>query len=201
MATDVSEGEIINEASAKKPSKLFMIAGVITGTLILQAAVVFVVIKTVKSSPADVIGDEIKAQQTANHETQDEETQEVLICKLQCPHTNTSRPYIIDMTVCAIVPKHLVGGSKSEGEGKEEGEAASQGIEDEISSNIATIKDRMRTIVSSSDPGTLFLTMSEKPDYGLTTLKRQFKAVLDDVLGKGKIRDVLISEYMPTPVF
>jgi len=199
MVTDVSESEIINEASAKKPNKLFMIAGVITGTLILQAAVVFVVIKTVKSSPADVIGDEIKTQQASKHETQDEETQEVLICKLQCPHTNTSRPYVIDMTVCAIVPKHLVGGQKP---GHEQNAASTaEGIEEEIAGNIATIKDRMRTIVSSSDPGTLFLTMSEKPDYGLTTLKRQFKAVLDDVLGKGKIRDVLISEYMPTPVF
>ena len=65
---------------------------------------------------------------------------------------------------------------------------------------MATIKDRMRTIIASADPSTLCLARSEKPDYGLSTLRRQFKTILDEVLGKGKVKDVMISDYMYNPI-
>jgi len=58
----------------------------------------------------------------------------------------------------------------------------------------------MRTIIAGADAGALGLARTDKPDYGLSTLRRQFKGVLEELIGKGKIQDVLIAHYMPTPI-
>lgn len=200
MATEPTDE---STEQAKKPNKMFMIGGVVMGILLLQSVGVFVAVKMIGKGPAEAAGIEIDAHhQTDAHHEENEETGEVTITKLRCHHTSTGKLFVISMTVSAIVPKHLLHAeaAESSGHGGGGGEAEASGIQTEIEANIATIRDRIRTIVSSAEAGTLCLGMADKPDYGLSTLKRQFKTVLDDVLGKGKIKEVLISDYMPTPL-
>ncbi|MFA5865095.1 MAG: hypothetical protein WC975_10470 [Phycisphaerae bacterium] len=192
------------QAPDKKPNKMMMIAGIIAGILVLEGAIVFVAVKMIGKGPAEAVGIENPAHPRKDRaENTNEQTEEIVIAnQFECPHTNTGRLYVIRMTIYASVPKILIGSGaepKGEKEGKE-GENPDTGIQKEIEKRIASIKDRMRTVIASADASTLCLARSEKPDYGLSTLRRQFKTILDDVLGKGKVKDVLISDYMPTPV-
>ena len=193
-------------APEKKLSKKTTIAGIVTGFLVLELAIFFVGFKIFSKGPAEALGleryDNVSKIQTENPE---HDTQEVLIANLECPHTNTGRLYVIRMTIYASVPKELMKKTKEEGGhgggyGSKSSALESTGVQSEIEKRIATIKDRMRTVIASSDAGTLCLGRSEKSDYGLSTLRRQFKTILDEVIGKGKVKDVLISDYMQTPI-
>jgi flagellar basal body-associated protein FliL len=197
--------------AGKGSKKMMIIGGIVTTVLLLEGGLCLFIYKMVNKGPAEAAGIEVPEKEAPKIETEDPhaKTEEVIIAnQFECPHTNTGRLYVIRMTVYATVPKSLVGESTEgkekekekakegkEGEGKESG-----GITEEIEKNIATIKDRMRTVIAGADASTLCLARSEKPDYGLSTLRRQFKTILDEVLGKGKVKDVLISDYMPTPV-
>jgi flagellar basal body-associated protein FliL len=214
MAEEQAQKEVAAPAP-KKSKKMMMIGGIVAGILVLEGAFVFILVKMMNKGPTEAMGVEtvaVEAHKPDGHETHEDptgKTGEVVIAnQFECPHTNTGRLYVIRMTVYATVPQSLLGekegeeGEKKHGEKEEEkkGEGAESGVQTEIAKNIATIKDRMRTIIAGADPGTLCLARSEKPDYGLSTLRRQIKTILDDVLGKGKVKDVLISDYMPTPM-
>jgi flagellar basal body-associated protein FliL len=201
---ELSQKELSEQAPKK--NKKFLMIGMIAGIPILLGAGVFLGVKVLSKGPADAVAVSIpNPAQQPEEEHANSDTVELKISNLECPHTNTGRLFVIRMTVYASVPKNLMGAATSEGEGegekkKEGAEAQATGIEVEIESRMATIKDRMRTIIASSDPSTLCLARSEKPDYGLSTLRRQFKTILDEVLGKGKVKDVMISDYMYNPV-
>ncbi len=208
----MAEEQASQETQAgKKPNKLIVIAGIVLGVLVLEGAGVFLAVKLVSKGPADIVAEELSEEtqkELAPKGHENEEVVEVLIAKLECPHTNTGRLYVIDMTVYATIPKSLVEDESSGAEdpsghgGSHSSEASNDnnGIRKIIEENIATIKDRMRTVIASADPSTLCLARAEKPDYGLVTLRRQFKAILEDVLGKGVVKDVLISDFMPRPL-
>jgi len=193
-------------AEPKKKSKLPMILGIIGGVVVLEGALFFVLFKVAFKGPAEAVGvvnTETKPTDTeAEHPA--EQTEEIVIAnQFECPHTNTGRLYVIRMTVYAVVPKAEgeKGGGEEGGEKKEGKKAGpTNAIADEVEKNIASIKDRMRTVIAGADASTLCLSKTDKPDYGLSTLRRQFKTILEDVLGKGKVKEVLISDYMPTPV-
>lgn len=191
----------------KKNKKVLMIS-MIAGIPILLGAGVFLGVKVLGKGPADAVAAAIPepAPQPENDHA-DSETVELKISNLECPHTNTGRLFVIRMTVYASVPKKLLEDHAAEGEGGGHGEKKAEtkdamptGIQLDIENRMASIKDRMRTIIASADPSTLCLARSEKPDYGLSTLRRQFKTVLDEVLGKGKVKDVMISDYMYNPI-
>jgi len=195
----------------KGSKKMMIIGGIVAGVLLVEGAGIFLAVKMLNKGPAEAVGFEAPEKESQHEEAVDpnEKTEEVIIAnQFECPHTNTGRLYVIRMTVYATVPASLVGGGapkeggKSEGHGEaKEGEAKTGGgITEEVAKNIATIKDRMRTVIAGADASTLCLARSEKPDYGLSTLRRQFKTILDEVLGKGKVKDVLVSDYMPTPM-
>lgn len=200
------EAEDTTEQAPAKSKKPVMIAGIIGGMVVVQAIGAFVVFKLVSNNgpleAAGIVMPDGHGDQA--HEDEGKDTAELLIAKLQCPHTNTGKLYVIMMTVYATVPKHLLGHKEEAGGGHgssaKDGESEPHGIEAVLKENEATIKHRMRTIIASSDPGTLCLVRSEKPDSGLLTLRRQFKSVLEEVVGKGKIKDVLIPDYMPRPI-
>ncbi len=214
MAGEENDPKETAPASGKGSKKMMIIGGIIAGVLLLEGVVVFVAVKALNKGPAEAVGIEMpeKDSHKLEAENHDQKTGEVIIAnQFECPHTNTGRLYVIRMTVYATVPLSLLGGGdeghekkgggeKEGGHGKEGEGKGSGGIAKEIEKNIATIKDRMRTVIASADASTLCLARSEKPDYGLSTLRRQFKTILDEVLGKGKVRDVLVSDYMPTPV-
>jgi flagellar basal body-associated protein FliL len=191
---------------ASGTKKIVMIAGIAGGVLILNVVGLVFLFKSIGKTPSEAEARENPVAETHDQvETPDEKTVEVSIAnQFECSHTNTGRQYIIRMTIFAAVPKNLVkekSGEKEKKEAEKEGKAAGdEGIQAEIERHLATIKDRMRTVIASADASTLCLARSEKPDYGLSTLRRQFKTILDDVLGKGKVKDVLISDYMPSPM-
>jgi len=200
MATEPPEAAP-DEQTAKKGNKLIVIVAVVAGLLIFQGVGVLIAVKLMNRSPLDAAGIELPDTEEDHESTgqETEETAELLIANLQCPHTSTGRSYVIRMTVYAIVPAHLLTGhgeqgSHGEGEGPQAGDLKAL-----LKKNEATIKHRMRTIIASSDAGTLCLTNMEKPDFALSTLRRHFKKVLEDVLGKDKVKDVLIPDYMPSP--
>lgn len=192
-------------APAKKPKKA-LIAGIIAGVLVLEGVGVFVVAKMLNRGPASAVAGEILDNHTDKEgpEHPTEQMDEVVIVnQFECPHSNSGRDYAIHMTVYALVPKSLAGGE--EGEKKEEKEKKKEGAEPtgfaaEVEKHIARIRDRFRTVIAGADAGTLCLTKSEKPDNGLSTLRRQFKTILDEILGKNKVKDVLITDYMYTPM-
>ncbi len=200
MAEEAQEQEA-QGTSAKSSKKIMIIAGAAAGVLLFEALGIFIAVKLVSKGPAETVAQELEQEQEATLvDHSKEETGEVLVAKIECPHTNTGRLYMISMTVYATVPKSMIKNEEGEGEEGESEESSGPDIEKMIKAKIAEIKDRMRTVVASADTSTLCLARSEKPDYGLTTLRRQFKAILDDVLGKGIVQDVLISDYMPRPM-
>ena len=203
MAKEATEEKPTDTPAKKSKRPLAVIIGIVAGLFILQAVGIFIAVKVIGRGPIEAAGIEIEdtKQSEQAQEPENKETGELEIARLECPHTSTGRLYVIRMTVYASVPKSLLGGPKEGEGGHKAGEAsAPTAVSAELAGHMATIKDRMRTIVAGADPGTLCLVRSEKPDYGLSTLRRQFKGVLEDVLGAGKIKDVLISDYMPTPV-
>jgi len=197
-----AEEEKTAEATPKKSNKLVLGGGIVGGMLVFMVVGVFVGIKIFGQSPTEAMGIEIVEQHGEGEHPESQETAEIPIAKIRCPHTNTNRLYVIEMEVHALVPKHLLGGGEGEGggHGGHGGEAAGGGIEEEIKHHEATIRDRMRTIIAGADAGALGLARTDKPDYGLSTLRRQFKGVLEELIGKGNIQDVLIAHYMPTPI-
>jgi flagellar basal body-associated protein FliL len=207
MAEEELQQKELSADTPKKNKKVLMI-GLIAGIPVLLGLGVFLGVKILGKGPADAVAVSIPdpAKQPED-EHGSEDTVELKISNLECPHTNTGRLFVIRMTVYATVPKSLTEdeaaaeGGEGEGEKKKDAPVIPGGkIGAEIENRMATIKDRMRTIIASADPSTLCLARSEKPDYGLSTLRRQFKTILDEVLGKGKVKDVMISDYMYNPV-
>lgn len=188
MAIETPEELSESEPMQKKPNKAVVIVSVIGGMLLVQCVVLIGVVKVMSKGPAEASAIEID-KQIHGTDAANGQFEEVWITKLQCPYTGTGQSYLISMDVYASVPKRLLKGS-----GKD-----SDGLKADIERHMPVIKDRMRTIVASADHGTLYLGHAERPDYGLSTLKRQFKTVLEDVLGKGTVKDIHIPEYMQTP--
>lgn len=62
-----------------------------------------------------------------------------------------------------------------------------------ITDRSATIKDRVRTIISQSDPSKL----GGGTEPGLETLRRQVKYQLDEIVGEGMVEEVLIAKCIP----
>ncbi len=213
MAMEPEEQMNEDEPEKTSKSKILKIGGIIAASAIFWAGGIFIAVRIAgPPPPEEALAIELEDEGHDDAYIADSaETAEILITKLSCPHTGTSRFYLIDMEVYALVPKSLLGGAGEEGtEGggggknspgakKGEGEAPA-GIEAEIHDNIAAIRNKMRTIIASADPGTLCLPMGGKADYSLSTLRRQFKTVLEDFIGKGKIKEVLIPNYMPRPI-
>jgi flagellar basal body-associated protein FliL len=67
-------------------------------------------------------------------------------------------------------------------------------VEKAIKDDDALIKDRVRTIIAQSDADKL-----GGAEPGLETLRRQIKAQLDEIIGDGKIDDVLVPSLIPYP--
>ncbi len=179
--------------------KLVVISSLVLGVLLLETVGVFCAVKMFGGGPSGSLADTLDGSGQQVKEPQ--EIQEVSVAQLQCTHTSTGRMYLIDISVSVTVAKEYVGSARRHvsGFGKDPGNSE-QGIEKVLASNSATIRDRMLTIVAQADANTLQLPNSRKPDFGLMTLGRQFKKILEEVCGKGKIREVLIPQYKPIPI-
>ena len=80
------------------------------------------------------------------------------------------------------------------------GDAATKGdpaakVKDGIEAHGALIKDRIRTIIASSDPEKL----GGSVEPGLETFRRQVKFQLDEIIGDGLIDEVLVPACMRYP--
>ena len=66
-------------------------------------------------------------------------------------------------------------------------------VKKQIADRDALIKDRVRTIIAQLDPEKL----GGGSEPGLETLRRQVKFQLDDILGDGKVDEVLVPRCIP----
>jgi flagellar basal body-associated protein FliL len=101
---------------------------------------------------------------------------ELNVLDFKAPNKQTGRLFLYDVSVYVTVKTEF----------KERVEAAFKERE-------ATIKDRVRTIISQSDPEKL----GGGTEPGLETLRRQVKHQLDDIIGEGMIEEVLVPRCIP----
>lgn len=188
-----------NQVQGTDNKKLVVISSLVLGVLLLETVGVFCAVKMFGAGPSGSLADTLDGPSQQAREPQ--QTQEVPVAQLQCTHASTGRMYLIDISVSVTVLKEYVGSARRHvaGFGKDPGDSE-QGIEKVLADNSAVIRDRMLTIVAQADANTLQLPNSRKPDFGLMTLRRQFKNVLEEICGKGKIREVLIPQYKPIPI-
>lgn len=101
---------------------------------------------------------------------------EVKVLEFQAFNRKTGRTYRYDISVCVECAKQ-----------------DQKTVEVRRDERRALIQDEFRTLVAKADPQHL-----QEPD--LETLRRQFKATLDEVLGEGLVKRVLIPSCCPYPV-
>ena len=101
---------------------------------------------------------------------------ELVVVEFRAPNKRSGRTFLYDLSIYASV----------RGKNKAAVEAA-------IKDRGALIKDRVRTIIAQSDPEKL----GGGTEPGLETLRRQVKVQLDDILGDGRVEEVLVARCIP----
>lgn len=102
-----------------------------------------------------------------------EKDAEVPIIEAKLPNNQTGRLFLYDLAVVAKV-----------------GEKQKTKVEELLKERQAEVKDRIRTIIASSDPKSL-----QEP--GLETLRRQLSYQLEEDLGHDLIKELLIPKCTP----
>jgi len=108
--------------------------------------------------------------------TDKKKTAEIPVVDFKAPNRQNGRLYLYDVSVAVLTKGDLK--AKVEGALKDREQ---------------TVKDRIRTIISQSDPEKL----GGGSEPGLETLRRQIKHQLDELIGEGLIDEVLIIKCIP----
>jgi len=101
---------------------------------------------------------------------------EIKLIEIKAPNKLSGRTFLYDMQIVVLV------------KGK-----SARDMEKTISEREALIRDRIRTIIAQSDPEKL----GGGSEPGLETLRRQVKYQLDEIVGEGKIDEVLVPRCIP----
>jgi hypothetical protein len=103
-------------------------------------------------------------------------TVELPVCEIRAPNKKSGRTVLYDVSIFAVAKA---------------GQADK--LKELFSARDALIKDRVRTIIAELDPDLL----SGGSEPGLETLRRQVKFQLDQIVGEGKVDEVLVPRCMP----
>jgi flagellar basal body-associated protein FliL len=151
--------------------------------MVVEALVLFAGFKMFNGSPQSAGADEVETTDGANGtlkgigvKSEKKKVIELNVLEFKAPNKQTGRLFLYDVSVFVTVKTEF----------KERVEAAFKERE-------ATIKDRVRTIISQSDPEKL----GGGTEPGLETLRRQVKHQLDEIIGDGMIEEVLIPRCIP----
>lgn len=148
--------------------------------MLVEALVLFAGFKMFNSAPQPAHAGETEGEVgSSGHGAPLKEKKKVIelnVLEFKAPNKQTGRLFLYDVSVFVTVKTDF----------KERVEAAFKDRE-------ATIKDRVRTIISQSDPEKL----GGGTEPGLETLRRQVKHQLDEIIGEGMIEEVLIPRCIP----
>ena|ERR1051325_5194208 len=103
-------------------------------------------------------------------------TAEIPVVDFKAPNRQNGRLYLYDVSVAVLTKGDL-----------------KPKVESALKEREQTVKDRIRTIISQSDPEKL----GGGSEPGLETLRRQIKHQLDEIIGEGLIDEVLIIKCIP----
>jgi len=170
MASDKKEAKPAAEPAADAPKKggkgkLIMVAGIV---VVLEIATVGVTLM-MSGGPKRVVAEVPKE---VPHEVVERDA-EVKIIDAKLPNNTTGRLYLFDLQVVAKV-----------------NEKDKTKVTELFAERDAEIRDRIRTIVASTD----FKSMTEP---GLETLRRQIAYQLEQDLGKEVFKELLIPKCTP----
>jgi flagellar basal body-associated protein FliL len=151
--------------------------------MVVEALVLFAGFKMFNGAPQSAGADEVENAEGANGslkgipvKSEKKKLTELNVLEFKAPNKQTGRLFLYDVSVFVTVKAEF----------KERVEAA-------IKEREATIRDRVRTIISQSDPEKL----GGGTEPGLETLRRQMKHQLDEIVGDGMIEEVLIPRCIP----
>jgi flagellar basal body-associated protein FliL len=148
--------------------------------MVVEAAVLFGGFKMLGGGPKDSHGAE---PHDGKHATDDKHAKpdpktlvEVAVLEFKAPNRVNGNSYLYDVKIYVSA--------------KPDNQKA---LTDVITARSATIQDRVRTIISQSDPSKL----GGGTEPGLETLRRQVKYQLDEIVGEGMVEEVLIPKCIP----
>ncbi|MFH1419578.1 MAG: hypothetical protein ABII12_14980 [Planctomycetota bacterium] len=178
MAKEKEEKKKKEEAQAAQPAegkgkKSIATFGIFGGVMLVEALAIFFAMKFLGSSPDPTLGMEgVAATQPAEPWT---ESDELEVCRLRVQNAGSGhRTTLYNVTV--VIRVH-----------KSNAEKAQHFLE----SRKNTIEDALGRIVRGAEE-------SQLAEYGLETLKRQFRFELNELIGDDTtIEQVLIPECMP----
>ena len=158
----------------------------LTGVMLLEAAVLFAGFKFLGGGPTHAGGAEIETLDSAGKAGEGEvgdakgaskhKTAEVAVLEFKAQNKLSGRTFVYDVSIFVV--------TKSEFKAQ---------VADTIKEREALIKDRVRTIIAQNDPEKL----GGGSEPGLETLRRQVKHQLDEIVGDGLIDEVLIPKCIP----
>ncbi|MEM6315661.1 MAG: flagellar basal body-associated FliL family protein [Planctomycetota bacterium] len=97
------------------------------------------------------------------------------IAEVRAHNTKSGRDYLYDVTFYAMVDK-----------------AESETIQTQITEFQPLIQDRARTIIADMDPAKL-----SGAEPGLETLRRKMQHEMDEILGKGSVKSIVVPRCVP----
>lgn len=178
-----------HDAGKKKGGFLTKTPVLITGVMVLEAAVLFAGFKMLGggAKPADgaELADtehEVEGEHGEPGKAKTDKKQVVeipVVVNFTALNTVSGRKLRVDVEIVAV--------TKSEFEER---------LQETFKSREALIKDRIRTIIAQSDPEKL----GGGAEPGLETLRRQIKYQLDEIAGEGVIQEVLVPRCIPIRV-
>jgi len=150
--------------------------------MLVEALVLFAGFKMFNSAPSSAHAADVGEDEHGNTthgaalKSEKKKVMELNVLEFKAPNKQTGRLFLYDVNIYVTVKTEF----------KERVEAA-------FKDRDATIRDRVRTIISQSDPEKL----GGGTEPGLETLRRQVKHQLDEIIGEGMIEEVLIPRCIP----
>ncbi len=180
-----ADGEKAREKSGDKKGGIAALLGntpvLIGGVMVIEAAVLFAGFKFLGGGPVPAVGADLQTHPEGvaadgGSTASANKLVEIPVVEFRAPNKVSGRLLLIDVSIFMVV------GSEHETQAR-----------DTLKAREALIKDRIRTIIAQSDPEKL----GGQAEPGLETLRRQVKYQLDEVMGEGMVREVLVPRCIP----
>ena len=153
------------------------------GVMVIEGVVLFAAFKMMGGSPAPSHGAELHTTEEAVELDENGKPKpsknakvELLVIEMRAPNKLSGRTFLYDVSIYVVVKG-------------DQGEK----VKADLESRKALISDRVRTIISRTDPEKL----NGEKEPGLETFRRQVKFQLEEILGADLIEEVLVPRCIP----
>jgi flagellar basal body-associated protein FliL len=172
------------------PAKKGGIMGMLTklpvllgGVMVVEGVVLFAAFKMLAGGPAPTQGAELHTTEEkvdldehGNPKPGKNDKAELLVIEMRAPNKLSGRTFLYDLSIYVVV----------KGDHKDK-------VKADLEARKAMISDRIRTIVSRTNPEKL----NGEQEPGLETFRRQVKFQLEEILGPDLIEEVLVPRCIP----